>query len=146
MNRQLVRVGFRISAGVALAACVVMGAGCGTSATSAVESGWHAAANNLANGNGAGFCADISTGEKVLVASLSSDQSCPKAVTLLANSLTAAEKQGIRSAVITKVTIKGNKATVTVKSTPALQKIGFAGTSTMIKSNGKWVLATSSGT
>ncbi len=101
---------------------------------------WRAAAGEAAAGDGEALCARITeAGQERIRAQ--TQLPCEDAVRLLASRLSDAEREAVRRAPITQVTVAGERAVVTYRSTPALKKVGFTGRTELEQSGERWLLS-----
>jgi hypothetical protein len=130
---------------VALAASLLLIAGCGGgSPRDAVSSDWHAAAVAMADGDGKTACSHFTQAVSGTLSS-SSGLSCADAVKDLAAPLTTSDRDGVKAAKATVVTLAGANATVAYPLTPGLRKLGFTGRSRLARVGGRWLIAPRTG-
>ena len=132
----------RASCAIAVSTAFLLAAGCGGSGSSSsdqVRSTWKDAAAAAAAGDGTRFCALVTSSGKQAITSRTS-LPCEDSVRLLGSRLSTADKAAIRDATITKVTVRGDDATVTYVMDASLAKLGFTGRTSLHRSSGHWLL------
>lgn len=132
----------------ALAACLLVSAGCGgddepaappPSPEQQVREVWRSAANAVAAGDGAAVCDRVApAGKDKLLAR--TQLPCEDAIRLLASRLTDADRRAVLGARVTAVTVTGDRALVRYETTPTLAKLGFTGRTSLTRSGGQWLL------
>ncbi len=128
-----------------LAACAaVAGCGGGSSAQDTVKSTFLDTAKAMANADGITACANFDPAvTKALTASTGT--TCPNSVSQLAASLSSADRSAVASTTVAAVTVAGSRATITYRLNSGLRKLGFTGTSRLVQSGGKWLIAPRNG-
>lgn len=129
------------------ASAALLAAGCGggedapePTPQEQVRTTWRAAAGEAAAGDGEALCARITEAGRERIRA-ETKLPCEDAVRLLASRLSEAEREAVRSAPITQVTVTGERAVVGYESTAALRKVGFTGRTELEKSGGQWLLS-----
>lgn len=100
---------------------------------------WRSAAAAAAGGEGTAFCARVAPAGKAKLTA-ATQLPCEDSIRLLASQLTPADREAIRTAKITRVTITGDSAVVRYVTTPALAKLGFSGRTSLTKTGDRWLL------
>ena len=132
-----------VPAALAVAGALLLAAGCGgggkTSDADSVKATWTKAATAAVDGQGTTFCELVTDAGKAQITSRT-QLPCEDSIRLLASQLSVADKAKIKDAQITKVSVAGDKATVTYATTPTLATLGFTGRTTLSRSGGDWLL------
>ncbi len=132
-----------VPAACAVAAALILAAGCGgggkTSDADSVKATWKTAATAAVDGQGTAFCKLVTDAGKAQITART-QLPCEDSIRLLASQLSDADKAKIKAADITRVSVSGDKATVTYATTPTLATLGFTGRTTLSKSGGDWLL------
>ena len=132
----------RASWAIVVSTGVLAVAGCGgggDTSSNQVRSTWKDAAAAAAGGDATHFCALVTSAGKQAITSQTS-LPCEDSVRLLGSRLTTADKAAIRTAKITKITVRGDDATVTYVMDASLAKLGFTGRTSLHRSSGHWLL------
>jgi hypothetical protein len=125
---------------VALAVAMPACGGKKKSDTDKVKATWQSALKAVGSGDAAKLCSLVSpAAQKQLTAS--THLSCEDTIKLVASRLSAADRAAAAHAAIRAVTVRGNQATISYATTPALSAIGLKGQVKLTKSGDTWLIS-----